>query len=290
MTKIKVIGISTCGRSAINRCIKNKLDNIEYLVIDTDPSTIKTSTFAGKSFILKDATEIQTHFKESLLSFIEDTDILFLIAGLGGNTRAEILEHVSKLANEKGILTINLITTPLAKDTDYNLEKAEEDNNRLNKLLKNNCILNSDKFYINFKKYLRKGDSIKQIYEYVNEVIYRIILSFADSQDCMMRVETGNFKKVFNCDGEIWFGIGMASGENKGINATKIALGKEKLNANGVFISIRGGESLCIHDTCDAATTLNNNINDDAKIIVSTVVDESMPKDDLEVIALATGC
>ncbi len=291
MTKIKAIGIGNCGGHAIYRCKKNELKNIEYLYISTVNSSRKYPLLGdSRKFLLNDATEIQTCFKKDLLFFVEDADILFVIAGVGGDTSAEILEQVSKIANENEILTINVISTPLISDTDYSIKKAEKDIKRLNKLFNNNCILDSEKFYNIFSKYIEKSDSIKSIYEYANEVICRLISCFTYNDESMLGVEKADFKKLFSYKGTMLFSLGLASGENGAISAAEAAIKEEQINAQAVFVSVRGGENLTIHDTKEVGDLVNKKINDKTNVIISVVVDESMPKDEIQVIIIATGC
>lgn len=138
-TKIRVIGVGGAGGNAVNRMIKSELTDIEFFVVNTDkvalekcedatPVQIGVNTTQGNGCgsdpeIGKKAAEEDS---DTLANIVSGTDIVFVLAGMGGGTGAGVAPKIASLAREQGVLAIAVVTRPFAFEGQRVAKKAEQ--------------------------------------------------------------------------------------------------------------------------------------------------------------------
>src|SRR5271167_3603769 len=136
--RIKVIGVGGGGNNAVNRMIDSGMENIEFIVANTDLQALRMSRAAikiqlgvkltnglgaganpeiGRKGALEDSDKI--------IEALEGADMVFVTAGLGGGTGTGAAPIIASLASEMGALTVAVVTKPFAFEGKRRMQQAE---------------------------------------------------------------------------------------------------------------------------------------------------------------------
>ena len=301
--KIKVIGIGGDGNNAVNRIVADKVQNIETYIINTETKILKRANTknilqigiettkglgAGSNPDIGEKSALEN--KEEIKQILKDTDLIFLTAGMGGGTGTGAISVIAKLAKERGILTVAIVTKPFAfegnqrkQKADIGIEKLKENVYALIVILNDNLIkISEDKTSIN-EAFSLADNVLKQGIQSITDLITNIgeiNLDFAD------------LKTILNYKGQAYMGIGT---DNKGsiIEATKKAIANPLTetqidNAKGIIFNVKGSSNLSLNDINSSIQLINDRVDKNANVFFGTVIDKTL-KDDIVVTVIATG-
>lgn len=127
LAKIKVIGVGGGGNNAVNRMLEHNIKNVEFFIANTDVQVLHQSKLDSKIALGKTLTKglgaggnpdigkkAALESEKTLLNILQDTDMLFIAAGMGGGTGTGAAPIIAKLAKDLGILTVGVVTTPFS--------------------------------------------------------------------------------------------------------------------------------------------------------------------------------
>jgi len=136
--QIKVIGVGGCGCNAVNNMINAKLKCVEFLACNTDIQTLKSSLSSNRVQIGTKLTRglgaggspetgrsAALESEKDLRSALEDTDMVFITAGMGGGTGTGASPVVAQIAKDLGILTVAVVTKPFPFEGKRKMNQAE---------------------------------------------------------------------------------------------------------------------------------------------------------------------
>lgn len=304
LVKAMVIGVGGGGNNAVNRMIEEKVQNIEFGLMNTEAGFIKRAKTKNILQIGKDVTKglgagadpyigekAALENKEEIKKILNGTDILFVTAGMGGGTGTGAAPVVAELAKEMGILTVGIVTKPFtfegrrrAARADMGIEKMRNSVNALivvlnNQLLKvaSHNIAMTDAFHM-------ADDVLKQGIQSITDLITKV----GD-----INIDFADVRTIMSYKGKAYMGIGEAEGENRLVDAVKEAiqnpLTETKIDrAKGVIFHVTGGEDLGLNEVNNGIALVNDKIDAEANIIFGTSIDESY-KDKVKVTVIATG-
>ena len=270
--KIIVIGVGGAGNNAVNRMIDENIGGVEFIGINTDkqaltlckaPTLIQIGEKLTKGLGAGAQPEIgekaAEESMEELSSAVKGADMVFVTCGMGGGTGTGAAPVVAKIAKEQGILTVGVVTKPFKFEAKQRMVNALSGIDRLKESVDTLIVIPNDK-----------------LLEIVDR---RTNLDFAD-------VST-----VMKDKGMAHIGIGNAKGDDKAIEAVKLAVASPLLEttingATHVIINISGDISLM--DANDAASYVQDLAGDNANIIFGAKYDESMT-DEATITVIATG-
>ena len=306
LIKIKVLGIGGGGNNAVNQMIKSKIHGAEYVLINTERQILENINTNGCE-ILQIGKEVaqglgaganpeigEKAARESIgeiEKILEDTDLVFLTAGMGGGTGTGAIPVIAEVAKRKGILTIGVITTPFTFEgrlrtirAEAGIEKLKPNVNSLIIISNNQLLENTSKNVPILDAFKLTDDILRQAIESVTDLIYSV---------GTINVDFADVKTVLSYEGYSYMGIGRAIGENKIEDATKEALSNPLTinqidGAKGVIFNIKGGEDIGLDDINRSAEIISQRVDEDANVIFGTEIDPDLDKEVIVTI-VATG-
>lgn len=304
LVKIKVIGIGGGGNNAVNRMIEDDIRNVEFILMNTEAGFIqraKTKNVlqigklttgglgAGANAEVGERAAIEN--KEDIKRMLEDTDIVFLTAGMGGGTGTGAIPVVAQIAKEMGILTVGIVTKPFKFEGKKRLDRAELGIAKLRQNLDALIVVLNDKLL----KTVGEHTSINEAFILADTILEQGVLSITDLITTVgtINIDFADIRTVMSYKGRAYMGIGISDGQDKLLEATKQAientLTETDINgAKGVIFNVRGGEDLSLDEINNSIKLINDKIDEDANVIFGTVIDPALD-DEVEVTVIATG-
>lgn len=303
--KIKVFGVGGGGGNAINTMVKASLSGVEFIAANTDVQALKASLASQKIQLGEKITKGLGAGSDPLVgkkSALEDTekileackgaDMIFITAGMGGGTGTGAAPVIAKIAKECNALTVGVVTKPFLFEGKPRSRIAEEGLEELRKvvdsliIVPNQRLLNIAGRTLPFLESFQLADDVlKQAVQGISDIIVKpghINVDFAD------------VRKVMESMGRCIMGTGVASGEGRASEAAQKAISSPLLEdgsiegAKGVLINITGGANVTLHEITEAASIINECVDEEALIILGAVIDERL-EDEMMVTVIATG-
>ncbi len=303
--KIKVIGLGGGGGNAVNRMIESDVQGVEFTAVNTDLQALSSNRAkvkvqignqitkglgsGGRPEVGKQAAMEDT---EQLIDILQGADMVFLTAGLGGGTGTGATPIIANLAAEMDILVIAIVTLPFEFEGHMRAKQAEEGLNELKSAvdtviaIPNERLLQTVNINTSMEDSFRMADDIlRQAAQGISDLITKpglINLDFAD------------VKSVMKGMGMAFMGTGIASGENRAVEAAQKAISSPLLvdttieGAHGVLINITGGTNITLHEVSKSSQLIHGLADPNANIIFGTVIDENMDET-VKVTVIATG-
>lgn len=303
--KIKVIGVGGAGGNTVNSIIEAGCDGIECVVVNTDAQALENSKSAVKIRLGarsakgmgaganpeagKRAAEETLH---DIMEHVEDADIVFLAAGLGGGTGSGALPVIAKALKERGILTIAVVTKPFDFEGKKRAAIADEAAKILKQYVDTLIIMPNQ----NLLNVVDASTSMIDAFNLINAVLGQSVKSISEiiTKPGHINVDFADVRTIMKDRGLAIMGTARASGEDRALEATLAAISSpllENMNMRGsrsVLLNITGSKNLSLHEISQAASVIYDQADPDAQIILGSVIDNSLG-DDVQVTIIATG-
>jgi len=264
--KITFIGIGKAGKKIISYINQKDIEGIELILIDTD---------------------------ENIKNILQNIDIVFLLAGFGGNTGSAITPLVAKVANELGIIIISTVTMPFGFEGRKRAELATEGLKELKKYTNSIFVIENDKFLPILDKTLSLKESFTVIDKMVTQMILNILEPILIKSDENINLNFEDMQIVFGCKGFATIGVAESYGDNSVYNAVELAVkfplfnDVNILNAMNVLIIMKTHPDFVFMDIEKVLSIFDD--NEDISIIFSTSIDDNLALDYVKVTVVATG-
>jgi len=304
-TKIKVIGLGGGGGNAVGRLANKRLSQVELIVANTDAQALRSIRVSqkiqlgckitkglgsgadpeiGKNAALED--------RERIREALEESDIVFIAAGLGGGTGTGATPVVAQVARTLGALTIAMVTLPFTFEGRKRALIAEVGLKELKPKV-DILITISNQRLIDLVK---KGDSIVEAFQPADDILYHGVASLSDlvSLPGLVNVDFADIRAVMNSKGEALLGFGEARGEKRALEASQLALANPLLEdksikgARGALVNITGPKDLTLNEVNEVMDIIHREADDDAQIIFGAGMDERL-ENLVKVTIVATG-
>ena len=301
---IKVIGVGGGGGNAVNRMIENDVKGVVFVAMNTDAQVLKVSKAETRVQLGKYLTrglgagakaDVGRKAAEESIEEIEDvlrdTDMVFITAGMGGGTGTGAAPIIAKKAKEMGCLTIGIVTKPFAFEGPARMQAAiyglEELKPHVDTLIviPNEKLLSVSGPTTQLLDAFRESDNVlRQGVQGIAEII---------AIPGLINVDFADVRTVMENKGTALMGIGIASGEDRAIEAARKAIHSKLLEvsidgATDAIVNISSGTSITLFETEQALTEIRNATDRDLNIIYGTAVNQDLD-DELIVTVIATG-
>ncbi len=259
LPKIKVIGVGGAGCNAINRMIDSKIDNVEFIAVNSDYQSLMTSKASVKIQIGKNVTQglgagsnpdmgrqAALEDKDKLESVIKGAHMLFITAGLGGGTGTGAAPVIAQIAKELGILSVAIVTQPFLFERTYRYENFLRGLNDLKDHVDSMIILKNDKV----KEIFDPKVPISVAYREIDSVLEKALRGITDMlfKPGVENVDFADLKAIFQYKGFALMGLGKAKGEDRAKIAFEEARKSPLLDdyplsqAKGLILNLTYGE------------------------------------------------
>ena len=302
--RIKVIGVGGGGNNAVDRMIEANVAKAEFIAVNTDLQQLKTvkapialqigarltqglGAGAKPEIGQKAAEETENALKELL----ENTEMVFITAGMGGGTGTGAAPVIAKLAKDMGILTVAVVTKPFFFEGPQRAKNAEQGIESLAANVDAIVTIPNDLLLKTADKKISITDSFRLADEVLRQGVEGIIEVIA--QNGIISCDFADVSTVMRDSGVAHMGIGIGKGENAAQDAVRSAIESPLLEtsiagAHNVLLNITGGTEFSLVDMGEVSSIVREMVSQDATIIVGTAVDEHM-KAEIKVTLIATG-
>ena len=288
--KILVFGVGGGGCNAVSKMQKEGLCGVEFVVANTDVQSleqsgiarqvqlgIKTTRGLGAGANPEIGKESAAEARAEISEQLEGAHMCFVTAGMGGGTGTGAAPVVAELAREMGVLTVGVVTKPFHFEGDNRIRIADVGVEELRSRVHTLVVLPNQNLF----KVTNDSTPIGEIFQRANQVLYRGIKSITDLmvKPGLINLDFADVKAILSMEGTAIMGTGEAEGEKRARVAATDAMDNQLLedvrlaDAKGILINVIGGNDMTLLDLQDATETIRENINDDAKIIVGSVLD-----------------
>ncbi len=304
--KIKVIGVGGGGGNAINNMISSNLDGVQFIVANTDAQALASSRANVKiqlgemltgglgagmdPNVGRDAAVESTDLIKEALA---NSHMVFIAAGMGGGTGTGAAPVIAEISKELGALTVAVVTKPFSFEARKRAKLAEEGLARLKEVADAVITIPNNRL----RGVASKRSTLIEMFRKADEILLHSVKGITDliMRPGLVNLDFADVKAIMSKAGMAIMGIGVATGENRAIEAAERAISHPLLEDNsiagarGVLMNITCNADLTLEETTEASERIYNEIgDDDVQIIWGTSVDETLG-DELRVTVIATG-
>lgn len=303
--RIKVVGCGGSGKNAINHMIEAKVKGVEFIAVNTDAQDLHNTEAKKKIHIGKNVTKglgagmdpevgrrAAEETREELQEALKGSDMIFLAGGMGGGTFTGASTVIAQIAKDMNALTVAVTTKPFFFEGNQRMSIAERGLEELRHSVDAIIVIPNDRLLQTIDKDTTANDA----FAYCDEVLRQAVEGISDliTTPGVINIDFADIKAIMEGAGSALMGIGIASGDNRAVEAAKQAINSPLLElsisgAKGVLFSIAGGDDLKMHEIQEAAKIITESVDSTAKIIFGTINDTKLKKNDLKVTVIATG-
>lgn len=303
--RIKVIGVGGGGCNAVNNMITGGLKNVELIAINTDSQALsysqaqytmqigqKTTSGEGAGSIPAIGRASAEENIEQIKEILQSTDMVFITCGMGGGTGTGASPVVAKAAKDMGILVVAIVTTPFEWEGEERAQNAKEGIEELRShidaliVIPNEKLLTATDTHIKFSEAYKKVDSVLfNATKGISEII---------TTHGYVNVDFADVRTVMKGQGDALMGIGIATGENRALEATENALNSPLLDgisingAKSALVNICCGNDLELREVDEVLRRIKEYSGNKVNIIHGIVIKEN-PGEEFMVTVVATG-
>jgi len=304
-TVIKVIGVGGGGSNAVNRMIEAGIKDVDFLAANTDSQALNRCLAGIKIPLGRNITKglgaggkpdvgaaAAEEDKETLKSFLEGADMVFVTAGMGGGTGTGAAPIVARVAKELGALTVAVVTRPFGFEGSRKAKLAQDGIEKLMKSVDAIITIPNDKLLalagahapIN-DAFLKADDVLRMGVQGISEVI---------TVEGTINVDFGDVKTVMEGKGMVLMGIGRGSGDTRAVDAATMSIRNPLLDevsiegAQGILVSIVGSSDFSLNEMDEIMNIITDRAHTDAIIKCGYSINESF-RDEICVTVIAAG-
>ncbi len=301
---IKVVGVGGAGNNVVNRMVKAGTQGVEFIAINTDKQALSVSNADQKIQIGEKQTRGQgagsdpevgkrsaEESRNNIAKAIEDADMVFITAGMGGGTGTGAAPTVAEIAREAGCLTVGVVTKPFKFEGKRRMDQANEGIRDLLGRVDSLLIIPNDRL----KYATDQKVTLANAFEIADDVLKQAVTSISDliKNTGFINLDFADVTCIMKNAGFAHMGVGHAAGKGKAEDAARMAVASPLMEtsingARGVLINITGSEDMGLEDVEAAANLVQESAHPDANIIFGATFDDSL-QDEIRVTVIATG-
>lgn len=303
--KIKVVGLGGGGSNALNSMISlQQIQGVEFVAVNTDAQALMNNQSptkvqigetltrglgsGGNPEVGQQAAEESTQKLEDVL---QDADMVFLTAGMGGGTGTGAIPVAASIAKNLGALTVAVVTKPFAFEGTRRMVVAEDGIERLKDKVDALIVIPNQRLL----EVVEKNMTLQEAFKLADSVLGQGVQGISDliTMPGLINVDFADVRSIMSNAGSALMGIGVAGGENRAAAAARMAIASPLLEvsiegAKGVLFNIVGGPDLAMSEVNEAAQIIAQAADPDANIIFGATVKEDQ-LDQVKISVIATG-
>lgn len=302
---LKVVGVGGGGCNAIESMIARGLNGVEYIAVNTDSQVLRSSTATHKvqcggaitrglgagadpNIGRKSAEED----RDQLADVLSGSDMVFITAGMGGGTGTGAAPVIASIAKSIGALVVGIVTKPFRWEGKQRMMNAEKGIQELRQHVDSLIVIPNERLL----NILDKATNAFAAFDKPNEVLYEATRGIADiiTIEGLINVDFADVRAVMNSSGEALMGCGIASGENRAIEAAQKAISSPLLEgvnikgAKSVLVNVTGSSSMTMQEIDEGNSVIFDAAGEEANVIFGVVKKDEM-NDYISYTVIATG-
>ena len=304
VVNIKVIGVGGAGNNVVNRMVKSGTKSVDFIAVNTDKQALNASSATMKIQIGEKVTEGKgaganpevgrksaEESRGQISKALEDADMVFITAGMGGGTGTGAAPIVADIAKEMGVLTVGVVTKPFRFEGMRRMRQAEAGIAELRNCVDSLVIIPNERLKLATDQKI----TMVNAFEIADDVLQQAVQSISDliKNTGFINLDFADVSAVMENAGRAHMGVGRAAGKNKAEEAARMAISSPLLEtsingARGVLINVTGSVDIGLEEVETAANLVQEAAHPDANIIFGATFDESL-EDEIRVTVIATG-
>ena len=304
VVSIKVVGVGGGGNNVVNRMVRSGVKGVDFIAVNTDKQALNTSSAGYKLQIGEKLTHGQgaganpevgqkaaEESRTQLSKALEDTDMVFITAGMGGGTGTGAAPVVAEVAHDLGILTVGIVTKPFSFEGKRKMGLAEQGIANLLMHVDSLIVIPNERL----KMISQEKITLMNAFQAADNVLRQGVESISAliNVPAFINLDFADVRSIMKDAGYAHMGVGSAKGAGKAENAAKAAISSPLLEtsiagAHGVIINITSSPDIGLEDVETAAGLITQSAHPDANIIWGTAFDENL-SDEMRVTVVATG-
>jgi cell division protein FtsZ len=301
---IKVVGIGGGGSNAVSRMVEAGMSGVEFVAVNTDAQALLMTDADVKIHIGSKATrglgagadprmgvEAAQESRDELKEALKGADMVFITAGEGGGTGTGGAPVLAEIGRELEALTVGVVTRPFAFEGRLRAEQAEVGIQNLREKVDTLIVIENDRLL----QVVEPTTPVTDAFRMVDDILRQGVQGITDliTVPGLVNLDFADVRTIMRDAGSALMGIGVASGENRAVEAARAAISSPLLEtsldgATGVLLNITGGPDLGLFEVNEAAEVVTGAADSNANVIFGAVIDEAMGED-VRVTAIATG-
>ena len=288
--QITVLGVGGSGGNAVNNMIDANLEGVDFLIANTDAQALNISQCSNKIQLGPKSTkglgagmrpDIGKLAAEEAINEVaeklEGSHMLFIAAGMGGGTGTGAAPVIAKLARERGILTVGVVTKPFHFEGSQRMKLADKGIEELQQFVDTLLTIPNQNLF----RIANEKTTFSDAFKMADDVLYAGVRGVTDLmvQPGMINLDFSDIKTVMSEMGKAMMGTGEASGEGRAVAAAEAAIANPLIDdvslkgAKGLIINITGGKDITLYEVDEAANRIKQEIDEEANIIYGTTCD-----------------
>ncbi len=301
---IKVIGVGGGGGNAVNRMIENEVQGVSFVAVNTDAQVLRQSKANIRLQIGKLLTRglgagadpeigrrAALESEDEIRELLQDTDMVFITAGMGGGTGTGAAPVIAKISREMGCLTVGIVTKPFKFEGRRRVATALEGLDALKPYVDTLIIVPNDRLlYVT-----DRNTSMLEAFREADNVLRQGVQGIAEviTVPGLINLDFADVKTVMKDKGTALMGIGIADGENRAVEAAKKAIHSPLLDANidgatDAIVNITSGTNIALWEVTEAIEAIQAASTTEINVIYGTTINQEL-EDDVIVTVIAAG-
>ena len=304
VVSIKVVGVGGGGNNVVNRMVRSGAQGVDVVAVNTDKQALNASSANYKIQIGEKLTHGQgagsdpevgrksaEESRNQIAKALEDTDMVFITAGMGGGTGTGGAPIVAEIAKEMDILTVAVVTKPFGFEGRRRMQQAESGIAELKDKVDSLVIIPNERL----KHATDQKITFANAFEIADDVLRQAVQSISDliRDTGFINLDFADVTAIMKNAGMAHMGVGRAAGKGKAEEAARMAISSPLLEtsiegAKGVLINVTGSMDIGLEEVEQAATLVQQAVHPDALTIFGATFDEELD-DEIRVTVIATG-
>jgi cell division protein FtsZ len=303
--KIIIFGVGGAGGNALNNMIRSNLEGVEFVAANTDSQAltnsltenriqlgVKTTKGLGAGSFPDRGKLAAEENLEEIEKYLEGCNMVFIAAGMGGGTGTGAAPVIAKLARERDILTVGVVTKPFHFEGKYRMETAETGIEELKKFVDTLIVIPNQNLF----RIANESTTFESAFKMADDVLYAGVRGVTDliTMPGLVNLDFADIRTIMTKMGKAMMGTGEATGENRAILACEAAIANPLLDdisikgAKGVLVNMTGGPDMTLFEADMAVNAIRKEVDSNANIIFGSAFDENM-KGIIRISVVATG-
>ncbi|MCZ2113828.1 MAG: cell division protein FtsZ [Anaerolineae bacterium] len=300
---IRVVGVGGAGSNAVNRMIAEGLKSVDFIAVNTDNQALQLSDAPvrvrigdkltrglGAGGFPEQGEKAAGESLEEINRVLQNADMVFVTAGMGGGTGTGAAPVVARVARELGALTIGVVTRPFHFEGSKRAAAAERGIEQLQKHVDTLIVIPNDRLL----DITDKRMPLDQSFQLADDVLRQGIQGITEliTVPGLINLDFADVKTIMTQGGAALMSVGRGSGEDRARIAAEQAISSHLLDvtidgAQGVLFNITGGSTLSLYEVNQAAEIIRETTHPDANVIFGAVIDEALG-DEIRITVIAT--
>ena len=303
--RIRVVGVGGGGGNAINSMIDKRLQGVDFFAINCDMQSLERSKSPNKIQIGKNLTRglgagadpsigqrAVEEDRDEIARALAGSDMVFVTAGMGGGTGTGGGPVLANIAKSIGALVVGIVTRPFTCEGKKRMAQAEAGIEEMKKQVDTLIVIPNQKLL----SIVERNTPLQEAFDKANEVLYNATRGIAEliTIPGLINVDFADVRTIMREMGDALMGSGVATGENRAIEAAHAAISSPLLEgvsisgALGVLVNVTGGATMSLVEVDEAVSVIHEAAGEEANVIMGAVIDENLG-DEMMVTVIATG-